>query len=102
MVVSGMVSEDVNNDLARRVGVQLVGCHDHYLGLSAIAGRSQSGLFHNIHDHFWSRISGRNTKILSQVGKIVLIKAILQLLPTYAMSCFRLPDHLVRSIESMW
>ncbi|KAL0400959.1 UNVERIFIED_CONTAM: putative mitochondrial protein [Sesamum latifolium] len=40
------------------------------------------------------------TKLLSQAGKSVLVKSVLQSLPTYVMSCFQIPEYLIRHIES--
>ena len=38
-------------------------------------------------------------KILSQAGKEVLIKSVIQAIPTYTMSCFKLPRGLVKELE---
>ncbi|KAK4382901.1 hypothetical protein Sango_2828100 [Sesamum angolense] len=46
----------------------------------------------------------RQTKdlgFLTVVGKGVLIKSVLQSLPTYAVSCFTLPDHLLKELEKV-
>ena len=40
-------------------------------------------------------------KLLSQVGKEVMIKALIQSIPTYSMSVFRLPLGLIKDIEAM-
>ena len=45
-----------------------------------------------------SRMEG---KLLSQVGREVLIKSVIQAIPTYSMSCFKLPKGLIKEIETM-
>ncbi|KAL0449623.1 UNVERIFIED_CONTAM: putative mitochondrial protein [Sesamum latifolium] len=67
----------------------------------AIAGRLRGELFRAIKDRIWGRIQGWNNKLLSQAERGVLIKAVLQSIPTYVMSCFRLPDYLLHEIEMM-
>ena len=39
--------------------------------------------------------------MLSQAGREVLIKAVIQAIPTYTMSCFKLPKGLVRELKSL-
>ncbi|KAL0378890.1 UNVERIFIED_CONTAM: putative mitochondrial protein [Sesamum radiatum] len=87
--------------LADILGVVLVTRHEKYLGLSAVAGRSRGELFQGIKDQIWSRVQGWNAKLLSQAGRGVLIKSVLQSIPTYVISCFRLPDYFLRDIEAM-
>ena len=40
-------------------------------------------------------------KLLSQAGKEVLIKSVIQALPTYTMGCFKIPLGLCHDIESL-
>ncbi|KAK2663281.1 hypothetical protein Ddye_001855 [Dipteronia dyeriana] len=44
--------------LAEMIGVQLVDCHEKYLGLPCFTGRSKRNLFSNITDRVWGRIKG--------------------------------------------
>ncbi|KAL0460646.1 UNVERIFIED_CONTAM: hypothetical protein Slati_0691800 [Sesamum latifolium] len=91
MVVSGRVHEGMKQLLAGVLGVGLVGSHDKYLGLPAVGGRSRGELFRGLRDRVWERVQGWSSKLLSQAGRGVLIKAVIQSLPTYVMSCFQLP-----------
>ncbi|KAA3480901.1 reverse transcriptase [Gossypium australe] len=54
----------------------------------------------NMVDRINSRIDGWSNRLLSQGGKEVFIKSVLQAIPTYAMSCFLLPKSLCEKIES--
>ncbi|KAL0456758.1 UNVERIFIED_CONTAM: putative mitochondrial protein [Sesamum latifolium] len=72
-----------------------------YLGLPSRVVRSKRELFATIRDRVWTKIKGWNEKFLSQAGKKILIKAVIQAIPTYAMGCFRLPISLLKEIQSM-
>ncbi|KAL0440469.1 UNVERIFIED_CONTAM: hypothetical protein Slati_2529900 [Sesamum latifolium] len=101
MVVSQNVGDQERLRIAAILGVALVERHDKYLGLRTVVGQSRGELFLTIKDRMWGRIQGWNTKLLSQAGCGVLINAVLQSIPTYVMSCFRLPDYLLHEIEMM-
>ena len=49
----------------------------------------------------WKKTHGWKENLLSQAGKEVLIKAVFQALPTYAMSLFLLPKTICVEITSM-
>ncbi|KAL0360850.1 UNVERIFIED_CONTAM: putative mitochondrial protein [Sesamum radiatum] len=69
MVVGGRMPELRKTQLADILGVSLVPRHDRYLGLPARGGRSRGALFQGIRDRIWDRITGWNSKLLSQAGK---------------------------------
>ena len=49
----------------------------------------------------WNKLQGWKEKFLSQVGREVLLKAVVQAIPTFVMSCFNLPSGLLEDIEMM-
>ncbi|KAL0388103.1 UNVERIFIED_CONTAM: putative mitochondrial protein [Sesamum radiatum] len=87
--------------LASILGVRLENKHEVYLGLPAVAFRSKRALFAALKDRIWKRIQGWHEKLLSQAGKAVLIQAVVQAIPSYAMSCFRLPKMLLVEFQSL-
>lgn len=64
-------------------------------------GQSRTKTFAYLKDRVWKRIQGWKEKLLSKAGKEVLIKAVAQAIPTYAMSCFDLTKTLCDEISSM-
>ncbi|XP_012844352.1 PREDICTED: uncharacterized protein LOC105964373 [Erythranthe guttata] len=79
---------------------QVVERHDKYLGMPASMGKTKKEVFSFLRDRVWSRIKGWGGKQLSKAGKEVLIKSVLQAIPSYIMSCFMLPKGLLLEIEA--
>lgn len=75
--------------------------YEKYLGLPAIFGRSKVRAFAEIKGKVWDRINGWKENFLSQAGKEILLKAVIQEIPTYTMSVFLLPKTLCKDINSM-
>jgi hypothetical protein len=57
--------------------------------------------FEEIKGRVWARIKRWKENFLSQAGKEVLLKAVVQAIPTYTMSVFQLPKTLCNDINSM-
>ena len=74
----------------QQLGVQKETRNERYLGLPVYVGQSRASVFAYLKDRIWARIQGWIEKLLSKVGKEILIKAIAQAIPTFAMSCFDL------------
>ena len=72
-----------------------------YLGLPMVVTRTKHQIFGFIRDKCQKIISNWSNKPLSQAGKEVLLKAITLAMPTYAMSCFKLPVRLCKEINSL-
>ncbi|KAK3211392.1 hypothetical protein Dsin_016098 [Dipteronia sinensis] len=83
------------------MGIKLIGCHKNYLGLPCFTGRNKRKLFATIADRVWAKIKGWGKKLLSVGGKEVFLKAVIQAIPTYAMSIFRLPKGLISEIQRL-
>jgi hypothetical protein len=72
--------------------------YDSYLGLPALAGKSRIAAFKNILDRVWKRLHDWKVKFLA--GKEILLKAVVQAIPTYCMSVFLLLKSLCSEINS--
>jgi hypothetical protein len=57
--------------------------------------------FKRILNRVQRRLDGWNEKFLSQAGREILLKAVVQAIPTYNMSVFQLPKNLCRSLSSI-
>ena len=75
--------------------------YEKYLGLPSFVGRQKKACFNQIKERIWAKMQGWKEKLLSQAGKEVMIKAVIQSIPTYSMSVFRLPLGLIKDIEAM-
>ncbi|KAL0434848.1 UNVERIFIED_CONTAM: putative mitochondrial protein [Sesamum radiatum] len=93
--------EGACQDLTAALSIRRENKLELYLGLPSRVGRSKRELFATIRDRIWQKISGWNEKLLSQAGKEILITAVLQAVPSYAMGCFKLPITLLKEIQSM-
>ncbi|KAL0456614.1 UNVERIFIED_CONTAM: hypothetical protein Slati_1000600 [Sesamum latifolium] len=101
VVFSKNTPMQIRKDISEGLGIRSANKHEKYLGLPSVIGRSKKEVFSFIRDKIWSRINNWNERQLSQAGKEILIKAVLQTIPTYAMGVFRLPDGLIQDIEGM-
>lgn len=71
------------------------------MGLPSLIGRGKKASFNYIKDGTYRKLQWWEGKLLSLAGREVLIKAIIQAIPTYAMGCFKLPIGLCHEIEAL-
>lgn len=81
--------------------VQIIQQHERYLGLPPMVGRRRKKAFSRIKGQVGRRIVSWKGKLLSNVGRKILIKVVAQATPTYTMSCFLLPDSLCSELNSL-
>lgn len=75
--------------------------HDVYLGLPTFSLRSKRIQFGYLRDRVAKKIDGWASKHFSEGGREVLIKSVLQAVPSYAMTCFRIPGSICEDIERL-
>ncbi|XP_073119607.1 uncharacterized protein [Henckelia pumila] len=83
------------------LGVRYTTDHGHYLGLPSVIGRNKTEIFAFLKEKAWKRMTGWKNKWLSRAGKEILLKSVVQALPTYVMSVFLLPQMLCSELERM-
>ena len=71
------------------------------MGLPSLVGRNKKNTFNSIKDKLRKQLASWKEKLLSNVGKKVLIKAVAQAILTYTISVFKLPDSLCEDLTSM-
>jgi hypothetical protein len=81
------VKEDVHESL--QIPTEALG--DKYLGLPTAVGCATEGTFNYVADRIRNFTQGWGGQLLSCAGREVLIKANGQAVPTYPMSCFKIP-----------
>lgn len=88
------------------LGLQQGKFEEKYLGLPTPAGHMHQGKFQNLQARLMKHICVWGDGHLAQSGKKVLIKAIMQAIPTYVMGVFKLPcsvcEDLARMVRSYW
>lgn len=91
-------------DGRQRKIVDILGCNigtlpSTYLGLP-MGDRPPNLFWDKLINMFNRKLAGWKGIILSQVGKVLLIKSTLQNLPTYALSFFSIPSKVADTLES--
>ncbi|KAL9689163.1 hypothetical protein QQ045_033596 [Rhodiola kirilowii] len=90
MVCSKNATEDLRNKFVEKLHLRAVDSHSKYLGLPLSFGNRKTWLFREIDKKVLRKIHDWKHKLLSGAGREVLIKSILQAIPIYAMSCFKI------------
>ena len=93
--------ESVQQEIKVMLGVLAIKHYEKYLGLPSFVGRQKKACFNQIKERIWKKMQGWKERLLSQAGKEVMIKAVIQSIPTYSMNVFRLPLGLIKDIEAM-
>uniref|UniRef100_A0A803QIL1 Reverse transcriptase domain-containing protein n=1 Tax=Cannabis sativa TaxID=3483 RepID=A0A803QIL1_CANSA len=102
MCVGCKVHDSMANYLASNLGVTLVKTHTKYLGMPTFVGKNKKQVFRKIREKVEAKLQGWKMGLFSQAGKEILIKAVIQALPCYVMSCFRITKGILHEIEALY
>ena len=91
----------IKDQIKEASGVPEIMQYEKYLGLPSFVGKGKKASFNYIKEWVWQKIQGWEGKLLSQAGREVLIKSVIQAIPTYTMGCFKIPMGLRTKIEAM-
>ena len=94
-------TEEIQDEIRVRFGAQVIRQHEKYLGLPSLVGRNKKNTFKEVKTKLTKKLAGWKEKLLFKAGKEVLIKAVAQAIPTYTMSCFKIPDSLCDEMTSI-
>ena len=75
-------------EIKNLLGVAEIKEYERYFGLPTVVGRKKKASLNFIKNRVWGKLQGWKKKLLSQAGKEVLLKVVVQAIPTFAMSCF--------------
>nr|XP_023877746.1 uncharacterized protein LOC111990191 [Quercus suber] len=98
---SKLTLEGIRQHIKQTLGVPEIKQYEKYLGLPSFVGRKKKASFNFIKERVWRKLQGWEEKLLSQAGREILIKAVVQAIPTYIMSCFKLLIGLCNELESL-
>lgn len=95
------VPDALKNNITNILAVRAVLGTGKYLGMPSMIRRDRTTTFAYIKDRVWQRINSWSSKCLSKARHEVMIKSVLQAIPSYVMSLYQLPSTLITNIERM-
>ncbi|KAL8462267.1 hypothetical protein ACS0TY_033349 [Phlomoides rotata] len=98
IMFSAGISDERGESLVEVLGVRRVLYHSIYLGV--LIPRGCTSIFLDLVDRVTKKLRGWKSKTLSFAGKLTLIKSIVQAIPTYLMTCFKIPQTIIEQIEA--
>ncbi|XP_038719958.1 uncharacterized protein LOC120012588 [Tripterygium wilfordii] len=84
------------------IGVKEIKAYENYLGLPSLLGRSKKKSLMYIVERVKQKVNSWKNNFLSFAGREVLIKSVLQSIPTYAMQIFRFPVNLCQDLDQVF
>ena len=98
---SASTTTETQEEIKDALHLPVIKQYETYLGLPSMVGRSKYASFTYLKERMWHKVQGWKEKLLTQAGKEVLIKAVIQAIPTYTMHCFKLPKKLCSDLEGI-
>ncbi|KAL0462492.1 UNVERIFIED_CONTAM: hypothetical protein Slati_0136800 [Sesamum latifolium] len=87
-------------ELVVGLGVPILLKHDKY-AVSPVFGASKLAMFNDIKDWIRREMPSWSSRKRSEASYLVMIKSVLQAIPMYAMSCFKLPEVFIGEVDRL-
>ncbi|XP_019091159.1 PREDICTED: uncharacterized protein LOC109128743 [Camelina sativa] len=95
------VDAGVQAEIQGVLGITNLGGMGSYLGIPESLGGSKTKVFSYVRDCLQSRTTGWSARLLSKGGKEVMVKSVATAVPTFVMSCYRLPKTITSKLTSV-
>ena len=106
LLLGNKCTDEAGQSVAAILDIQTVGFEEKYVGLSVPEGRMKDGKFQPVKEKIKKRFTDYAEKYSSSGTKEVLIKYVVQAIPTYSMSVFKfspgLCEYLMKLIRDFW
>ena len=89
---------EIREQMCTILNIMMEALNDKYLGLPANVSVGKTDCFKFLIERIVKKISGWKEKLLSVGGKEILLKAVIQAIPTYAMSVFKILKNFCKGI----
>lgn len=73
---SKAIAEETKEEIINFLGVLEIKKYEKYLGLPVVVGRKKKASLNYIKERVWNKLQGWKERLLSQAGRVVLLKAI--------------------------
>lgn len=100
IIFSKNYPHQIKQEITHILGIEECDKLGKYLGLAADWGRSKQQMLKDIVERVITKTKGWREKFLSQAGKEILIKSVLQAIPAYSMSILKYPSSMCKKISS--
>ncbi|KAL1191046.1 putative ribonuclease H protein [Cardamine amara subsp. amara] len=94
------ITDQIKSQLKGLIGITKEGGINNYLGIPESLGGSKCKIFNYVRERLNERINGWSSNFLSKGGKEIMIKSVALALPSYVMSCFKIPQDLTYKLSS--
>ncbi|CAM8948389.1 unnamed protein product [Rhodiola kirilowii] len=101
VVFSRNTRSEEREEIARILEVSVAEAHTRYLGLPISFNHNRTEMFRYLVDSTWRKVLGWKEMQLSAAGKEVMIKAVLQSIPQYAMMCYKIPEEVCKRLAQI-
>ena len=92
---------EIKHDIKVALGVLETMQYKRYLGLPFFVGKRKKANFSYIKERVWRKLQRWEGRLLSQAGREVSLKFVIQAILIYTMGCFTIPIGLCNEIESL-